>query len=92
MRWLFFLLSAVCFAVAFRTYSVGLAALCLLLALAFLLTGVLALASHRIQARSRDETAMLDPAELRRLREQAQLRAAQPVASEAAGDGQPPAA
>jgi hypothetical protein len=89
MRWLFFLLSAVCFAVAFRTYSVGLAALCLLLALLLLVAGVLALASHRIQARARDEVHIASPEELRRLREQAAARAAQPAAD--AAEGQPPA-
>lgn len=90
MRWLFFLLSAVCFAVAFRTTSMGLALLCLLLAMGLLLAGVLALASHRIQSRARDEVVMLSPGELRRMREQAELRAAAPAAEP--GEGQPPSA
>lgn len=88
MRWLFFVLSLVCFAVAFRTFSVGLAALSLLLALGFLVAGVLALASHRIQARSRDEVQMLDPEEMRRLRAQAEARATAPEPPE----GPPPPA
>ena len=71
MRWLFFVFSAICFIFAFRTYSVGLAALCLLLALGLLLAGVLALVSHRVQARARDEIQMVSPEELRRLREHA---------------------
>ena len=79
MRWLFFVFSAVCFLIAFRTYSVGLAALCLLLALGLLLAGVLAMASHRVQARARDEIHIVSPEELRRLREQAgQPRATAP--------------
>lgn len=89
MRWLFFVLSVVCFAVAFKTHSLGLAALCLLLALLFLLSGVLALASHRIQAGARDEAHIASPEELRRLREQAQARAA--AAAAARSDGPPPA-
>jgi hypothetical protein len=77
MRWLFFVLSALCFAVAFRTHSVGLAAIAMLLALGLLLAGVFAIASHRVQSRARDEVHILSPEELRRMREQAaQNRAA----------------
>lgn len=74
MRWLWFLFSLACLAVAFRTHSMGLAALCLLGALGFLLVGTLALASSRIESRGRDESKMLDPAEMRRLREQIERR------------------
>lgn len=74
MRWLWFVGSLVCFAVVFRTPSMGLAVLCLIGALAFLLIGVVALASARIDARSRDVTTLLGPDELRRVREAAQRR------------------
>lgn len=74
MRWLWIIASVLCFAVAFRTHSMGLAALCLLLALGFLLAGTLALASSRIESRARNASAMLGPDELRRIREQAERR------------------
>lgn len=91
MRWLFFVFSAACFVVAFRTHSVGLAAIAMLLALGSLLAGVFALASHRVQARARDEVHILSPEELRRMREQAARNRAAgapgAVASPAADDG-----
>lgn len=68
MRWLWFVLSVLCFAVAFRTHSMGLAFLTLIGALGFLLMGTLALASSRIEASGRDASALLGPDEVRRLR------------------------
>lgn len=69
MRWLWFVLSVLCFAVAFRTQSMGLAAVTLLGALGFLLMGTLALASSRIEARGQDASALIGPEELQRLKE-----------------------
>ena len=69
MRWLWFVLSVLCFAVAFRTHSMGLAAVTLLAALGFLLMGTLALASSRIEASGRDATALMGPEEIARMRE-----------------------
>jgi hypothetical protein len=74
MRWMWFVASAVCFAIAFRTHSMGLAVLTLLGALGFLLVGTLALASSRIESRTRDESAMLGPDEMRRMRDQIEQR------------------
>lgn len=78
MHWLFLFLALACFAVVFKTTSMGLAALCLLLALGFILAWAMGLLNARIASRSRDEVHMVDPAELRRLREQAQARKTQP--------------
>ena len=69
MRWLWFVLSMLCFAVAFRTHSMGLAAITLLGALGFLLMGTLALASSRIESRTRDASTLMGPEEVRRLAE-----------------------
>ena len=69
MRWLWFVASLLCFAVVFKTPSMGLAVLCLLAALAFLLIGTVALVSSRIDSRSQDVSAMLGPDEIRRIRE-----------------------
>jgi hypothetical protein len=76
MFWVYLLLAIVAFVIAFKTASVALAALCLLAALGLLLAWVLGLLAQRVGNRSRDEAAMLDPQELRRLREQAEARRA----------------
>jgi ABC-type transport system involved in cytochrome bd biosynthesis fused ATPase/permease subunit len=76
MSWVFLLLALAAFVVAFKTTSVALAVVCLLLALGLLLAWILGLLAQRVGSRSRDETNMLDAAELRRLREQAQARQA----------------
>ena len=77
MPWVFLLLAIVAFAVAFKTTSVALLALCLLVALGLLLAWVLGLLAQRVGSRSRDEAMLLDPQELRRLREQAEARRAE---------------
>lgn len=76
MPWLFLLLAIAALAVAFKTSSVALAALCLLAALGLLVAWVMGLLAQRVGSRSRDEATMLDPQELRRLREQAEARRA----------------
>lgn len=72
--WLFFLLALAALAVAFKTTSVALLAVCLIIGLGLTLAGVVRLFAQRIESRSRDEGLMLDPEELRRLREQAEAR------------------
>ena len=74
MSWVFLLLAIAAFVVAFKTTSVALAVLCLLAALGLLLAWVLGLLAQRVGSRSRDDTSMIDPQELRRLREQAEAR------------------
>ncbi len=74
MHWLLLGLAAAAFAVALNTTVSWLMAVCLLLALLFSLGWILGLYSARAGARARDETAMIDPVELRRLREQAEAR------------------
>jgi hypothetical protein len=74
MAWLFLLLAFGALWVAFTTSSPGVLALALLAALVLLIGFVLKLASDRIGNRARDEHLMLDPDELRRLREQAEAR------------------
>jgi membrane protein implicated in regulation of membrane protease activity len=74
MPWVFLLLALAALAAAFQTTSMLLAVLCLLAALALLLAGALGLLARRVGSRSRDETMLLDPQELRRLREQAEAR------------------
>lgn len=74
MAWLFLILALAALAVAFKTTSVALLMVCLLLAFALILAWVLMLLGQRVDSRSRNEAMMLDPEELRRLREQAEAR------------------
>ena len=76
LPWVYLLFAAVALAVAFKTSSVALAVLCLLAALALSVAWLLGLLAQRIGNRSRDEQLMIDPQELRRLREQAEARRA----------------
>ena len=74
MPWLFLILAVAALAVAFKTTSVALLIVCLLVAFALILAWVLTLLGQRVERRSRNEAMMLDPEELRRLREQAEVR------------------
>ena len=74
MAGLFLLLGFGALWVAFTASSPGLLALALVAALVLFIAFVLKMASDRIGSRSRDEQLMLDPEELRRLREQAEAR------------------
>ena len=69
MRWLWFVGSLLCFVVVFKTTSIGLALLCLLGALVFMLIGTLAVAAQRIESRRGDATRLLGPDEIRQMRE-----------------------
>jgi hypothetical protein len=86
MHWLMLALAIGALLVAMNTTSSVLMGLCLLAALVFLVGWILGLYSARAGARSRDETAMIDPVELRRLREQAEARKV------AASQSEPPSA
>ena len=74
MSWLFLILAVTALAVAFKTTSVALLMICLLAAFALSVAWVLTLLGQRVDSRSRNEAMMLDPEELRRLREQAEAR------------------
>jgi hypothetical protein len=76
MHWLYLLFALVAMAVAIKTSSTGVMLLCLLVSLAMLVLWLVGLYSTRMAGRSRDPSAMIDPAELRRLREQAEARKA----------------
>jgi hypothetical protein len=74
MRWVWLGLSIASFVIVFRTHSMGLAAVCLLGALGFMLMATLAFAARRIEARGRSEATMLSAEELRAMREQIEQR------------------
>jgi hypothetical protein len=93
MPWIYLLLSAASLVLAFRTSSFGLMAVALVVALGLLVAFALSFLAQRIGSRSRDESTMLDPTELRRLREQAEARRVAAAAGPAAEvrPGEPPA-
>lgn len=88
MHWLMLALAIGAFTIALNTTNALLMGLCLVVALILLLAWILGLYSARAGARARDETAMIDPIELRRLREQAEARK---VAAQQQQPGEPPA-
>ncbi|HEY5804673.1 MAG TPA: hypothetical protein VIT90_13360 [Lysobacter sp.] len=74
MHWLLLLLALVALAVAFKTTSVAVLVICLLASLGLALAWVMKLLALRVDSQSRDTSMILDPLELRRLREQAEAR------------------
>ncbi|UHQ23419.1 hypothetical protein LVB77_01510 [Lysobacter sp. 5GHs7-4] len=74
MYWLFLLLALAALVVAFKASSGALLVISLLASLGFFIAWILGLMAARIGSASRDEGMMLDPNELRRLREQAEAR------------------
>ncbi|MCC8363059.1 hypothetical protein LK996_08225 [Lysobacter sp. A6] len=88
MHWLMLALAIGAFAIAWNTTNALLMGLFLVVALILLLGWILGLYSARVGARARDETAMIDPIELRRMREQAEARK---VAAQQQQSGEPPA-
>jgi hypothetical protein len=92
MPWLFLLLALAAFAVAFTTSSMPLTVVCLLAALGLLVAWVMGLLAQRVGSQTRDDSLMLDPQELRRLREQAEARRAAAASTSSASPSEPPAA
>ena len=74
MPWVYLLLALGALAIALKTTSTALAIVCVLAALALLLFWVLGLLTSRVEASSRDASMIVDPMELKRLREQAEAR------------------
>lgn len=82
MPWLFLLLAIAALAIAFMAASITVVVISLVAALVLLGLWILGLLAQRIDTRSRDDTLMLDPRELQRMREMAEARRS---ASEDAG-------
>lgn len=74
MHWLYLLLALGALMLALTTHSAGLLALWLLMMAGFLRAWVVGWYRERIGQGSRDEVAMVDPAELLRLRQLAEAR------------------
>ena len=76
MYWLFLLLALAAMGVALRTTSLALMLVCLLASLGLFIAWIMGWYAARVGSSSRDESQMIDPAELRRLREIAEARKA----------------
>ena len=92
MPWVYLLLAVVALAAAFRTTSPWVLAVCLLAALGLAVAWLMAMLARRIEDRAGSAALLVDPAELQRLREQAEARraAASAEASPAARDPSTP--
>jgi len=76
MHWLFLLIAIGALAGAFVSGPAWLMVLCLLASLVFFVAWAMGLYTERIGSSARDESHMIDPVELRRLREIAEARKA----------------
>lgn len=74
MHWLFLLFAFAAMAFAFLTTSPGILLVCLFVALLLFVLWVLGMYQARVAGSGRDVSTMIDPTELRRLREQIQAR------------------
>ncbi|WAC62445.1 hypothetical protein OVA13_13740 [Pseudoxanthomonas sp. SL93] len=74
MHWLFLLLGIGSLFIAMRTASMALMVVCLLASLALFVLWIVGWYSQRVGDSSRNDVQMIDPAELRRLREIAEAR------------------
>jgi hypothetical protein len=77
MSWLFLLLAALAFLIAFTTHSVAVLTISILVALGFSAAWLMGMMAQRMGDTARSETMIIDPQELRRLREQAEARRTQ---------------
>jgi hypothetical protein len=89
MRWLWFVAAIVCLMIVFKTHSVGLAVVCLLGTLGFLLAGMVAVVSGRIEGRSQDVSSLMGPDEIRRMRELEQRKREAATEADAKRDAGP---
>jgi hypothetical protein len=78
MHWLYLLLAIGSLGVALRTSSLALLVVCLLASLGLFLAWIVGWYAARVGDTSRDESQMIDPTELRRLRQLAEARKASP--------------
>lgn len=77
MPWLLLLIAVALFLAALGASSMLLVVLCVLGSLGLSIVAVMILLAQRVDNSSRSETLLIDPQELRRLREQAEARRAE---------------
>lgn len=74
MPWLLFAIAAALLAVALTSTSMAIMVVCMLVSLGLTVFAVMILIADRVGSASRSETLLIDPQELRRLRELAEAR------------------
>ena len=77
MPWLLLLFAVGLFLVALGATSMTVVILCVLLSLTLSVVAIMSLLAQRVDNSARSETMLIDPMELRRLREQAEAKRAQ---------------
>lgn len=81
MPWLLLLFAVGLFLVALGTTSMTVVILCVLASLALSVVAIMSLLAQRVDNSARSETMLIDPMELRRLREQAEAKRAEAAAA-----------
>ena len=81
MPWLLLLIAAALFMVALNATSMAIVILCVLASLGLSVFAIMGLLAQRVGNSARSETMLIDPMELRRLREQAEAKRAQAAGS-----------
>ncbi|MCH6483910.1 hypothetical protein MMG85_10070 [Pseudoxanthomonas sp. LH2527] len=82
MHWLFLLMAIGCMFMAVRTTSMPLMVVLMLVSLGLFVAWILGRHARRLGETSRDPSMMIDPVELRRLRELAEARRQAPPPAE----------
>ena len=77
MPWLLLLFAVGLFLAALGAGSMAVVVICILASLALSIVGIMGLLAQRVGGSSRSEAMMIDPQELRRMREQMEARKAQ---------------
>jgi hypothetical protein len=88
MPWLLLLFAVGLFLVALGTTSMTVVILCVLGSLALSVVAIMSLLAQRVDNSARSETMLIDPMELRRLREQAEAKRAEAAAAATAAVSQ----
>lgn len=83
MPWLLFAIAAALLAVALTSTSMAIMVVCMLVSLGLTVFSVMILIADRVGSASRSEALLIDPLELRRMREQAEARRTGTVAAPA---------
>lgn len=84
MPWLFLLLAVAAFVIALSSSSVAIVAVCLLASLAGMVMWIMGLLAQRVGNSARSDVMLIDPQELRRLREQAEAKRGDAISTHSA--------
>jgi len=86
--WALYALAVFCFVIVFRTHSLGLALICLVVALIAGIWATLRLMQSRIESRAQNMGTLLGPEELAQIRARAEAKRAEAARAASAADGE----